>query len=679
MEKSIRRKWFGRFLFRAAMGLLIPCVVWAEQVDLDEGVTLNYTVVNGSVHIGNTNAPFAAVSTDISGRLVLPETIEGLAVTDIGPFAFEGCANLTEVVLPASVTNIGESAFNGCTQLAGVNLPQGLVFLGTYAFQGCSSLRAIDFPFSLRYVGAGSFWGCKALKSVFIPGGVTIGALKSTTRKPSRTTTSTEGGVTTITTVMGEERVAYDGPGAFQECDALESVTFGEGSREVGATAFRRCRKLSTVILPDGLEIILPGAFSECPSLQEIQLPNSLKEIGEQWGYRTDITETRHEGGSTITGCTVFIVTNDTFNSEAGAFFRCTGLRRIQIPSSVEHIGDHTFAGCMNLLSIEFMGDSPKTYGWSVLQGTPHNLIVSVQNDSFGWYDPITLSALTTWQGRTVAYDGEILTSKPIDADAVATRFANLTSILQSTGVALTADERAAYVKWGMRLVQSCPESLPIYMDFLQQLGASLTSAESASLTAWAASAVSSEPTEGGTSDSSSPTASASGVVEAKLTVTNVVMHYVQEVETVPSVEALPADGLVAVVSEVRGSAAILVPCSWTNSYPRFAEMFGTDFVSALTKPTDKVGPNGTPLLVWQDYVAGTDPTDPASKFTATIDFVDGHPVVTWSPKVEDATFPRVYRIYGKVSLSDADWTELPKDKLDGYNFFKVTVEMAGK
>ena len=644
-------------------------------------MTLNYTVVNGGVQIGSTNAPFAAVSTDISGRLVLPETVEGLAVTDIGPFAFEGCTRLTEVVLPASVTNIGESAFNGCTQLTGVNLPHGVVSLGMYAFQGCSSLRAIEFPFSLRYVGAGSFWGCRALNSVFIPGGVTIGALKSTTRMPDRTTTRVESGVAITETVMGTERMAYDGPGAFQECDALESVTFGEGSRVVGATAFKRCRKLSTVILPDGLEIILPGAFSECPSLKEIQLPNSLKEIGEQWIEMSPGTmETQHIGGATIiTRHPGPTVTRDTLNPESGAFFRCTGLRRIQIPSSVEHIGDHTFAGCANLLSIEFLGDRPKTYGWSVLQGTPHNLVVSVLNDSFDWYDPITLVALTTWQGRMVAYDGEVLAQKPMDADSVATRFANLTSVLQSTGVCLTTDEVSAYVSWGRGLVQSCPECLPIYMDFLRQLGASLTSAEAASLVAWAAAAVSSESADGGAPDPSSPPTSSSGVIEAKLTVTNVVMHYVQEVETAPSVEALPAEGLVAVISAVTGSATIPVPCCWTNIYQRFVEMFGTDFVSALAKPTGKVGLNGTPLLVWQDYVAGTDPTDPASKFAATIDFVDGHPVVTWSPKVDDVTFPRIYRIYGKVSLSDADWTELPKDNLDGYNFFKVTVEMSGK
>lgn len=150
MEKSIRGKWLGRFLFRVAVGLLIPCVVWAEQVDLDDGVTLNYTVVNGGVQIGSTNAPFAAVSTDISGRLVLPETIEGLAVTDIGPFAFQGCANLTEVVLPALVTNIGESAFRDCSGLDAIKFPNGLVSIGKNAFRECESLQSLNFPSSLH-------------------------------------------------------------------------------------------------------------------------------------------------------------------------------------------------------------------------------------------------------------------------------------------------------------------------------------------------------------------------------------------------------------------------------------------------------------------------------------------------------------------------------------------------
>ena len=314
-------------------------------------------------------------------------------------------------------------------------------------------------------------------------------------------------------------------------------------------------------------------------------------------------------------------------------------------------------------------------------------LVVSVRKDAYGWYDPITSGALTTWQGRTVAYGGEIEVQKPLDADDVAKRFEGLTSAFQTLGVTLTADEKVVYARWGMQFVQLYPESLSSYMDFLTQLGVALTADEKASMAAWAVTVVSESLTGGGTassesfssSSSSSADASSSEVVEARLTVTNVVMHYVQEVASAPSVESLPSDGLVAVISEVKGSEAISVPCSWTNSYPRFAEMFGTDFVAALTKPTGKTGANGVPLLVWQDYVAGTDPTDPTSEFSATIDFIDGHPMVTWSPKVEDAAFPRVYRIYGKESLNDADWTELSEDSLDGYNFFKVTVEMAGR
>ena len=295
---------------------------------------------------------------------------------------------------------------------------------------------------------------------------------------------------------------------------------------------------------------------------------------------------------------------------------------------------------------------------------------------------------LSSWKCRTVAYDGEVVVQKATDPDSVAAQFSSLIYVIQSSGADLTTEEASRYAQWGQQIVYSYPECLPLYVDFLKTLGVSSIQDEMFALASWTAASVSESLTGGGTtssetssssSSSSAAATSSSEVVEARLTVTNVVMHYVQEVASAPSVESLPSDGLVAVISEVKGSEAISVPCSWTNSYPRFAEMFGTDFVAALTKPTGKTGANGAPLLVWQDYVAGTDPTDPTSKFSATIDFVEGHPVVTWSPKVEDAAFPRIYRIYGKVSLNDADWTELSENSLDSCNFFKVTVEMAGR
>ena len=45
-------------------------------------------------------------------EFVIPDS-----VTNIGPYAFNNCTNLTNVIIPDSVTNIEHSAFNNCTNL----------------------------------------------------------------------------------------------------------------------------------------------------------------------------------------------------------------------------------------------------------------------------------------------------------------------------------------------------------------------------------------------------------------------------------------------------------------------------------------------------------------------------------------------------------------------------------
>lgn len=84
---------------------------------------------------------------------------------------------------------------------------------------------------------------------------------------------------------------------------------------------------------------------------------------------------------------------------------------------------------------------------------------------------------------------------------------------------------------------------------------------------------------------------------------------------------------------------------------------------------------DGDGMTAAEEYVAGTDPNDPNSAFTASIEMVDGKPVVTCTPDLLDE---RVYTTFGKRSLDDPDepWVEVNPGEESDYNFFKVQVEM---
>jgi len=137
-----------------------------------------------------------------------------------------------------------------------------------------------------------------------------------------------------------------------------------------------------------------------------------------------------------------------------------------------------------------------------------------------------------------------------------------------------------------------------------------------------------------------------------------------------------PASGFVTVITEIKGGA-VAVPETWSQQFPQYREKFGSDFAASLLKPTGKKGAGGEALVVWQDYVAGTDPTKVADKFTAKIEIVDKTPVVSYSPVLSDAeTARRKYTTYGRTSLYAGDWSVVAPGTAANYNFFKITVEM---
>lgn len=119
---------------------------------------------------------------------------------------------------------------------------------------------------------------------------------------------------------------------------------------------------------------------------------------------------------------------------------------------------------------------------------------------------------------------------------------------------------------------------------------------------------------------------------------------------------------------------AIEVPYKWLDAYGLLAEY---DPELVVFRETGKTDGAGKALTVMDEFVAGTNPNDPASKFSVKIEVVDGKPVVTWDPALNGdgiKTGIRSYTIQGSNDLKE--WSAVPDGKESEYHYFKAKVGM---
>lgn len=227
----------------------------------------------------------------------------------------------------------------------------------------------------------------------------------------------------TLVSVLISDNVECIGPNAFEGCDSLTSVMFGEGSKlkTIKQAAFYSCDALVDFEFPKGVEHIEKKAFSYCYDLVDIVLPDSVKCIeaeafyGSGYYNNKDNWESRGKvlyiGKYLIAGKTpcgevevkegTEYIAQEAFNGcqigrltfpeslkviDMGAFANCTYYLRsvelpdglttlgdfafayctwiesVKLPQNITHIGSFAFAGCFELKSID-IPDSVKTIG----------------------------------------------------------------------------------------------------------------------------------------------------------------------------------------------------------------------------------------------------------------------------------------------------------------------------
>ena len=102
-------------------------------------------------------------------NLVIPDSIDGYTVTEIGANAFANQTSIQTVKFPANLKQIGVKAFANCTGLLEVTLPDTIQGAGQLCFSGCTALKKAVLNKGRINIVYGMFENCTSLTEVVIP------------------------------------------------------------------------------------------------------------------------------------------------------------------------------------------------------------------------------------------------------------------------------------------------------------------------------------------------------------------------------------------------------------------------------------------------------------------------------------------------------------------------------
>ena len=301
-------------------------------------------------------------------------------VTSIASSAFFGLTNLASVTIPGSVTSIGDYAFNGCSGLTNASITNGVSSIGAGAFMS-TGLTGFTIPASVTNIHffntndghSGAFAACAQMTAFTVDAlnpvysslnGVLFDSSQATLLQFPCGLGGSYAIPGTVTAIWAE---------AFQWCSGLTNITIPASVTNIGDFAFYECTSLASVYFGGNAPAADSGVYDNDHNMTNYYLPGTagwsnsfagrlaLPYINpSQFIYTTNADNTL-----TITGCTdscgaVFVPSTmfglPVTSIGPNAFYDCTNLTSVAIPSTVTNIAGDAFSGCANLSGVYFRG-----------------------------------------------------------------------------------------------------------------------------------------------------------------------------------------------------------------------------------------------------------------------------------------------------------------------------------
>ncbi len=298
--------------------LFILCgTVFAQNTIYTTTSTINDVTVNWEYELNDSNQIEnlkCLNPADLTGKVLIPSTLDGKSVVSLGDSAFKSATKITEIAIPTTVKEIGLRAFLDCTSLAKVNL--GTVEkISDQSFRNCTALTSIKLPKTLKKDASGApFLGCTNLKNIELEDGMTV--------VPNYVCAGTP-----ITEITIPGTVKKIGLWAFSGCTSLSNVNLGN-VESICDQSFKNCTALTSIKLPKTLNEDASGApFLGCTNLKNIELEEGMTNVPNYVCASTPITE--------------IIIPSTVKRIGLWTFKNCTSLKKITILDNVTDMGGY--------------------------------------------------------------------------------------------------------------------------------------------------------------------------------------------------------------------------------------------------------------------------------------------------------------------------------------------------
>mgnify|MGYP002733144164 CR=1 FL=1 len=237
-----------------------------------------------------------SVKEDLTGELIIPETLDDLPVRSISSKAFGGPGeafttpgySISSLVLPDNLYQISNNAFYKCKNINSITFGSNILNIGSFAFSYVN-ITSLKIPDTVVEIGSHAFSECKNLKSVVLGKSMTSvseGMFEACTNLSDiewgenvNTIEENAFSYTGFVTMNLPDTIISVGNNAFSRMDNLEEFVFSDSVTEIGIFVLEHCEKLGKVVIGKSIKSIPEYAFNDCPEIKELFIPANVLEI----------------------------------------------------------------------------------------------------------------------------------------------------------------------------------------------------------------------------------------------------------------------------------------------------------------------------------------------------------------------------------------------------------------